>query len=43
MPLWDPDHNACKSQIYDPRVRPWMKNFMFDHLDDNLNIIIDKA
>ena len=39
---FDSDRTECLAQIYDPRIRPWLKGYLYDHLDGILDIVIGK-
>ena len=40
MPTWPDDFDSCREQIYDPRVRPWYKSFLFDRYTKSIDFII---
>ena len=40
MTIFDSGRTECLAQIYDPRIRPWLKGYLYDHLDGILDIVV---
>ena len=40
MPTWPADFDSCGWQIFDPRVRPWYKGWIFHRYQKPVDFII---